>query len=291
MSPSTSSGATAASSTTSTLDDSAAGLSARRAGPSCASTELPPLPNVSTTPPGMPPSIAASPSRPGSSPPYFGAVIDSNPSTTAATDLTASTTVTGSATDLNTLAAVPGPVSESNTSVRGLGSVTDLGSIPEEALPEGSIDFFLFQSHSHAIRWRDEVDLRQRYVFSDTFILGNQMAHRPYLWLQTTSSSTPSSILAQNKDTYTQGVVRNIILGLVGDLEVVDHWSRDPLPTPNGFEELYFPDYFAEFEGLPLFLVEIKKPGVKDVKDLNLEGDNCRGRLPNWNLLNPINRK
>ncbi|KAI1297564.1 hypothetical protein EDD11_007037, partial [Mortierella claussenii] len=83
---------------------------------------------------------------------------------------------------------------------------------------------------------------------------------RPSLWRQSTSYPTPSSLLAQNEDTYTQGVVRNIILGIVGDLEVVDHWSRDPLPTPRGFEELYFPDYFADFDSLPLFVVEIKKP-------------------------------
>lgn len=46
--------------------------------------------------------------------------------------------------------------------------------------------------------------------------------------------------------------------------------GRDPLPTPRGFEELYFPDYFAEFDNLPLFVVEIKKPGAVDD---DLEGD------------------
>ena len=58
---STSSGSTAANSTTSTAGDSAVGMSAGRAGPSCASTELPPLPSASTTPPGTPPLFAASP--------------------------------------------------------------------------------------------------------------------------------------------------------------------------------------------------------------------------------------
>lgn len=93
---------------------------------------------------------------------------------------------------------------------------------------------------------------------------------RPGLWKQVSSHPAPSQFLAQNEDTYTQNVVRNIIFGIVGDLDVVDHWSRDPLPTPHGFEELYFPDYFAELDNLPLFVVEIKKPSVKDD---DLEGD------------------
>ncbi|KAI7832853.1 hypothetical protein BC939DRAFT_8476 [Gamsiella multidivaricata] len=127
---STSSGSTAANSTTSTAGDSAVGMSAGRAGPSCASTELPPFPNASTAPPGMPPSFAASSSRLGTPPLYFGAAIDSTSSTTAATDLIASTTITGSAAGLNTSAAVPGLASESKISVRGLGRVTDSSSVP-----------------------------------------------------------------------------------------------------------------------------------------------------------------
>jgi len=46
--------------------------------------------------------------------------------------------------------------------------------------------------------------------------------------------------------------------------------SRDALPTPRGFEEVYQADYFAECEGFPICVVEIKKPDAKD--DL-LEGD------------------
>jgi hypothetical protein len=68
---------------------------------------------------------------------------------------------------------------------------------------------------------------------------------------------------------------------------VVHTRGRDPLPTPHGFEELYFPDYFAEFDGLPLFVVEIKKPGA--VND-NLEGDKrkvpCMMKLVLDTLLN-----
>ncbi|KAF9111268.1 hypothetical protein BGX27_005160 [Mortierella sp. AM989] len=54
-----------------------------------------------------------------------------------------------------------------------------------------------------------------------------------------------------------------------------DHWGRDPLPTPNGFEEEYNPDFFAEYDGFLIFLVEIKKPGASDSE---LEGD--RRKLP-----------
>ncbi|KAF8923534.1 hypothetical protein BGZ58_002832, partial [Dissophora ornata] len=93
---------------------------------------------------------------------------------------------------------------------------------------------------------------------------------RPGLWKQVSSHPASLPSLPQNEDTYTQSIVKNIIFGIVGDLDVVDHWSRDPLPTPHGFEELYFPDYFAEFDNLPLFVVEIKKPGAMDD---DLEGD------------------
>ncbi|KAF9177035.1 hypothetical protein BGZ51_009279 [Haplosporangium sp. Z 767] len=93
---------------------------------------------------------------------------------------------------------------------------------------------------------------------------------RPGLWKQVSSHPASLPSLAQNEDTYTQSVVKSIIFGIIGDLDVVDHWSRDPLPTLRGFEELYFPDYFAEFDNLPLFVVEIKKPGAMDD---DLEGD------------------
>ncbi|KAF8952827.1 hypothetical protein BGZ52_003608, partial [Haplosporangium bisporale] len=55
----------------------------------------------------------------------------------------------------------------------------------------------------------------------------------------------PSSLLAQNEDAYTQR-------------------SRNPLPTPTGFEEAYNPDYFGEYDGFPVVIVEIKKPGAMD---------------------------
>ncbi|KAF9197308.1 hypothetical protein BGZ49_002312, partial [Haplosporangium sp. Z 27] len=42
--------------------------------------------------------------------------------------------------------------------------------------------------------------------------------------------------------------------------EVSDLLTRDPLPTPIGFEEIYLPDYFAEKDGFAFAVVEVKKP-------------------------------
>ncbi|KAF9569200.1 hypothetical protein EC968_002671 [Mortierella alpina] len=98
---------------------------------------------------------------------------------------------------------------------------------------------------------------------------------RPNLWQQSTSYPMQSSSLAQNEDTYTHAIIKGIILSVVGDLELLDHWSRDPLPTPAGFEAMYTPDYFGEYDGYPLMIVEIKKPGTTDD---DLEGD--RRKLP-----------
>ncbi|KAI1315453.1 hypothetical protein EDD11_000786 [Mortierella claussenii] len=41
---------------------------------------------------------------------------------------------------------------------------------------------------------------------------------------------------------------------------VSDPLTRDPLPTPQGFEEVYYPDCFAEKASLPFVIVEMKKP-------------------------------
>ncbi|KAF9211161.1 hypothetical protein CPC16_009003 [Podila verticillata] len=54
-----------------------------------------------------------------------------------------------------------------------------------------------------------------------------------------------------------------------------DLLSRNPLPTPTGFEEAYNPDYFGEYDGFPVVIVEIKKPGAMDD---DIEGD--QRRLP-----------
>ncbi|KAF9411983.1 hypothetical protein BGZ76_005252, partial [Entomortierella beljakovae] len=102
-------------------------------------------------------------------------------------------------------------------------------------------------------------------------------AMRPGLW----QSDSHHSL--ENEDTYTESVVKNIIIGVFGDLDAADHCiscpadvptsqftSRDPLPTPKGFEEKYLPDYFSEKDGLPFLIAEIKKPGLDG--DI-LEGD------------------
>ncbi|KAG0257272.1 hypothetical protein BGZ95_005292 [Linnemannia exigua] len=133
------------------------------------------------------------------------------------------------------------------------------------------MDFSIFAAtHSYQEAKRD---LRKRIQEKEDCIVTAVLlsyTERPGLWKQVSSHPASLSSLSQNEDTYTQSIVKNIIFGIVGDLDVVDHWSRDPLPTPHGFEELYFPDYFAEFDNLPLFVVEIKKPGAMDD---DLEGD------------------
>ncbi|KAF9422050.1 hypothetical protein BGZ76_003828 [Entomortierella beljakovae] len=80
---------------------------------------------------------------------------------------------------------------------------------------------------------------------------------RPGLWQDESHHSL------ENEDTYTESVVKNIIIGVFGDLDAADHWSRDPLPTPRGFEEKYLPDYFSEKDGLPFLIAEVKKPGLE----------------------------
>ncbi|KAI8347015.1 hypothetical protein B0O80DRAFT_502988 [Mortierella sp. GBAus27b] len=82
-------------------------------------------------------------------------------------------------------------------------------------------------------------------------------------WLQSNSYPTPPlSTLPQNKDTYTYATMENIVHGTLHDLEVSDHWGRDPLPVPVGWEERYEPDYYGAYLGFPFVLVEIKKPGA-----------------------------
>ncbi|KAF8959188.1 hypothetical protein BGZ46_001822 [Entomortierella lignicola] len=62
------------------------------------------------------------------------------------------------------------------------------------------------------------------------------------------------------QDTYMQAFVNGVIDGVFGDMNVADHWTRDPLPTPIGFEEIYLPDYFAKKDGFAFAVVEVKKP-------------------------------
>ncbi|KAG0351579.1 hypothetical protein BC939DRAFT_508362 [Gamsiella multidivaricata] len=83
---------------------------------------------------------------------------------------------------------------------------------------------------------------------------------RPGLWQDPSARFIDLPLLPKNEDTYMEVVVKNIIIGVFGDLDIVDHWSRDPLPTPRGFEEAYYPDYYAEKANLPFIVVEVKKP-------------------------------
>ncbi|KAF9090488.1 hypothetical protein BGX27_002235, partial [Mortierella sp. AM989] len=121
--------------------------------------------------------------------------------------------------------------------------------------------------------------VRNKVAFMEQSLVGDILRNyteNASLWQQSSSYPGARSLpLKQNEDTYTQDVVRNIIVSLISDMEMLDHWGRDPLPTPNGFEEEYNPDFFAEYDGFPIFLVEIKKPGAGDS---DLEGD--RRKLP-----------
>ncbi|KAI8599563.1 hypothetical protein EDD21DRAFT_445262 [Dissophora ornata] len=76
----------------------------------------------------------------------------------------------------------------------------------------------------------------------------------------------------ENEDTYTEMVVKSIVFGVLGDLDSADHWSRDPLQTPRGFEEKYLPDYFSEKDGLPFLIAEVKKPPSQDGRAQGQEG-------------------
>ncbi|KAG0312720.1 hypothetical protein BGZ99_009305 [Dissophora globulifera] len=69
-----------------------------------------------------------------------------------------------------------------------------------------------------------------------------------------------------------QAIVRNILLGVVG---AATHFRH-----PQVFEEIDYPDYFAEYDGYPLLVVEIKKPGAVDD---DLEGD--ERKLPSMQKL------
>ncbi|KAF9156854.1 hypothetical protein BG015_000032 [Linnemannia schmuckeri] len=57
-------------------------------------------------------------------------------------------------------------------------------------------------------------------------------------------------------------VRRNVLRRQSEVREVDELLSRDPFPTPHLFDEEYYPDYFAELEGFPIMVAEVKKPGV-----------------------------
>ncbi|KAF9432257.1 hypothetical protein BGZ76_011059 [Entomortierella beljakovae] len=74
----------------------------------------------------------------------------------------------------------------------------------------------------------------------------------------------PRSTLRQNEDTYIHHAIRAVLIGTFGGMEIIPHWTRDPLPTPNGYEEVYNPDFFGERDGFPFIIAEVKKPDTYD---------------------------
>ncbi|KAF9578997.1 hypothetical protein BGW38_004934 [Lunasporangiospora selenospora] len=141
------------------------------------------------------------------------------------------------------------------------------------------ISKILMEARMSLIKKQDELnDVSDLLNQTEEGLVVDLLCHysqRSSLWLQSASYPTPPSTLVQNEDTYTQAIVKGIIFSVVCDLELLDHWNRDPLPVPLGFEEVYNPDYFGEYDGFPVLLVEIKKPGIMDD---SLEGD--QRRLP-----------
>ncbi|KAF9135696.1 hypothetical protein BGW39_001095 [Mortierella sp. 14UC] len=89
----------------------------------------------------------------------------------------------------------------------------------------------------------------------------NAYTRRPGLWQTPESFPSATQLLGLNEDSYIENAVKGIVHAIVGDLEVIDHWGRDPFPTPPLFDEQYFPDYFAELDGFPFVVAEVKKPG------------------------------
>ncbi|GJJ79274.1 hypothetical protein EMPS_11635 [Entomortierella parvispora] len=75
--------------------------------------------------------------------------------------------------------------------------------------------------------------------------------------------------LAHNEDTYIKRSVIPMIDAVFGALEVVQHWQRDQLPVPSGYEEVLQPDFFAEVNNLCFAIMEVKKPNmtIADIED------------------------
>ncbi|KAF9106495.1 hypothetical protein BGX27_009126 [Mortierella sp. AM989] len=117
-----------------------------------------------------------------------------------------------------------------------------------------------------------------RALHSETLIgeILRSYTSRPNLWKDNPEPSAISPPLPSNEDTYIQDAVRHIIIGVFGDLDCNDHWTRDPLPTPIGFEEQYYPDYCADKFGLAFAALEVKKPEEDDLQLLERD----RHKLP-----------
>ncbi|KAF9404928.1 hypothetical protein BGZ76_006751, partial [Entomortierella beljakovae] len=63
-------------------------------------------------------------------------------------------------------------------------------------------------------------------------------------------------------DSYIKRSVTPMIDAVFGTLSMVQHWQRDPLPVPNGYEEVLQPDFFGEIDDLCFVVMEVKKPNV-----------------------------
>ncbi|KAF9406205.1 hypothetical protein BGZ94_003197, partial [Podila epigama] len=75
--------------------------------------------------------------------------------------------------------------------------------------------------------------------------------------------------LDQNEDTYIKRSVMPMIDAVFGSLDVVEHWQRDQLPVPRGYEEVLQSDFFGEVDQLCFAFMEVKKPGMSmdDIAD------------------------
>ncbi|KAG9326480.1 hypothetical protein KVV02_001659, partial [Mortierella alpina] len=68
--------------------------------------------------------------------------------------------------------------------------------------------------------------------------------------------------LVRNEDTYIKQSVMPMVDAVFGSLDLLQHWQRDPLPVPNGYEEVLQPDFFAEVDDLCFVIMEVKKPTI-----------------------------
>ncbi|KAF9151472.1 hypothetical protein DFQ26_001226 [Actinomortierella ambigua] len=75
--------------------------------------------------------------------------------------------------------------------------------------------------------------------------------------------------LPSNEDSYIKQSIMPMIDAVFGSLKIVQHWQRDQLPVPDGYEEVLLPDFYAEVSQLCLAVMEVKKPNMAkaDIED------------------------
>ncbi|KAG9064650.1 hypothetical protein KI688_002908 [Linnemannia hyalina] len=69
-----------------------------------------------------------------------------------------------------------------------------------------------------------------------------------------------TSKLAVNESTYIERSVKPLVTGTFAQLDFQEHWTIDPFPVPPDYEERLYPDFFAEKDGLPFAVLEVKSP-------------------------------